>query len=205
MTETALDRDGLTFLDYLRPVWRFKVIVVLVVVLAAAATYFLVNRQEKIYQSTSDVFVGQSTLEQVLNPAGALQLSTTAVANQALQLATPQVARVVRHNLRLTTSPQALLGEIAVVPSSTTDLLTITATSPSPQLAAALANGFAQAYFQLAGGNLLTSARGSLKATETRLQQLAPDRQTPPFASGFNSRSRHWKVSSAALRPSADS
>ena len=92
MTETALDRDGLTFLDYLRPVWRFKVIVVLVVVLAAAATYFLVNRQEKIYQSTSDVFVGQSTLEQVLNPAGALQLSTTAVANQALQLATPQVA-----------------------------------------------------------------------------------------------------------------
>jgi succinoglycan biosynthesis transport protein ExoP len=170
-TTPAPSPGGLTFLDYLRPVWRFKVIVVLVVVLAAAATYFYENHQTKVYQSSTRLYVGQSTLQELLTPTAAVQSPTT-VANQALLLTTPAVADVVRKRLNLTSSPRALLDAIQAVPSSNTSFLTITAKNANPDLAARLANGFAQAYLRVAGGSLVGSARSSLRATEGRLKQL---------------------------------
>jgi capsular exopolysaccharide synthesis family protein len=175
MMEATPDSGGLTLLDYLRPVWRFKFIVVLVVILAAAATYVYTNRKTKIYQTSTQLYVGQSSLQQLLNPGGAAELSdTNTIADQALLLTTPTVARVVRANLRLTEPPQALLGAIQAAPSATTDFVTITATSTNPALAARLADGFAQAYIQVASGNLVSNARSSLRANENQLQNLAP-------------------------------
>ena len=166
------DRSELTFLDYLRPVWRFKLIVLLVVVLAAGATYAYTNSETKVYQASTQLYVGQSSLQQLLSPTAAVQSPTT-VANQALLLTTPAVANAVRTNLKLTESPEALLSTIQVVPSSTTDFLTITAKSTNPNLVAGLANGFARAYLQVAGGDLVSSARSSLQSAESRLQHLA--------------------------------
>jgi capsular exopolysaccharide synthesis family protein len=172
--EATADGGGLTFLDYLRPVWRFKFVVLLVVILAAAATYVYESHKTKIYQASTQLYVGQSSLQQLLNPGGAASFAgTNTLADQALLLMTPNVASVVRANLRLSQSPEALLGAIQAAPSSSTDFVDITATSTNPALAARLADGFAQAYIQVAGGNLLNSAKSSLAAVENQLRTLA--------------------------------
>jgi succinoglycan biosynthesis transport protein ExoP len=170
MTEPA-DDGGLSALDYLRPVWRFKFVVLAVVVLATAATYFYADHKTKIYQASTQLYVGQSSLQQLLSPSATAQSDRT-VADQALLATTPKVAEVVRKGLRLPASTEALRRAVSVAPDSTTDFLTITAQSTKPGLAAQLANGFAHAYLQVAGGNLLNSAQTSLRAVQQRLAQV---------------------------------
>src|ERR1039458_4585282 len=153
MTGFADDAGGMTVLDYLRPVWRFKVVVPVVIVLAAAATYVYTNRETKVYQASTQLYVGQSSLQQLLSPSATVQSDRT-VADQAVLATTPKVAEVVIKRLNLSESPEALLRTIEVVPDATTDFLTITASDANPKFAASLSNGFAQAYVEAAGGSL---------------------------------------------------
>jgi capsular exopolysaccharide synthesis family protein len=162
---------GLTVLDYLRPVWRFKIPVILVVVIAAAGTYLYTNRKPKLYQSSATLYVGQSSLESLLNPASTAN-SVRTVADQAALLRTPAVAALVQKQLRLGVPPAALLGSISASPSASGDFLDLISAARSPRLAAALANGFAQAYLKLQTRNVVSGAKASLLATQARLKQL---------------------------------
>ena len=170
MNDNPEKQGELTFADYVRPVWRFKFIVVLVVAIAAAGTYVYTNRQQKVYQSTTQVFVGQSELQQLLNPL-ATQTPRT-VADQATLVTTPTVAEQVKKQLKLPYPPDALLGSVQAVPSQQADFMTITASTNSPTLAAELANGFAKAYLKLRTSNLVNSAKAALVEAQRQLASL---------------------------------
>jgi polysaccharide biosynthesis transport protein len=159
---------SLTVLDYLRPVWRFRWIVLIVVVLAAAATYFVTNRETKVYQTSTDLYIGQSDLQQLLDETSAP--TDTTDANQALLVTTPAVAAAVQKTLKLPYSPQALLGAVSASSNSNTNFLTVTAQGTNPQLAAKLANAFAQAYLQQRQADVVASARIAVKTAQAQLQ-----------------------------------
>ena len=170
MNDNPEKQGELTFADYVRPVWRFKFIVVLVVAVAAAGTYAYTNRQQKVYESATQVFVGQSELQQLLNPL-ATQTPRT-IADQATLVTTPTVAEQVKKQLSLPYPPDALLGAVQAVPSQQADFLTITAETNSPTLAAELANGFAKAYLKLRTLNLVNSAKAALVEADKQLAAL---------------------------------
>lgn len=160
----------LTVLDYLRPVWRFKVVVVVVVALAAAATYVYANRETKVYQASTQLYVGPSSLQQLLSTTN-IAPTDRGIADQALLATTPAVAAAVRKLLKLPYSTDTLLTAVQAVPDSTADFLTITAKNTDAQLAARLANGFAQAYLQLRLANVVNSARTALQSAQSQLRK----------------------------------
>ena len=166
-----MESDGgageLTFVDYLRPVWRFKYIVVLVTVLAVGATYWYSNRATKVYQTATQLYVGQSDLQQLLNPG--VILGASRLADDAILVTTPAVAQVVKTNLHLPYPADDLLGYVAAAPGTSGDFLTITAQSSSPKFAAELANGFAQAYLQINHNNVVHAAQTQLRAVQNQL------------------------------------
>ena len=86
--DTGTAGGGLTVVDYLRPVWRFKFAVVLVVALAAAGTYLYTRRETKVYDTSTELYVGQSSLQQLLNPNNGSQ-DPRILADQAQLLQTP--------------------------------------------------------------------------------------------------------------------
>ena len=167
MTPDSPGGGELTVLDYLRPVWRFRFAVVAIVVLAAAATYIYTNREARVYETSTNLYVGQSQLQQIINPA--VILSSRSVADEASLLTTPAVAEEVVRRLKLPYSPLDLLGAVQAVPSATEDFLTIAAQAGNPQLAARIANGFAQAFITLRNRDLVQSAKTALSQAQAQL------------------------------------
>jgi succinoglycan biosynthesis transport protein ExoP len=137
------DEDRLDLRAYLRPVWRWKWVVVLIVGIATAGTYFLSSRQPKQYVSSTPVYIV------VADPAAAvgspqLQLLGPPSAQNMQDLATAQsVAAAVYQRLHL---PLGSAGYVSVAPlggsAGATSFLVVTATSSSPTLAARLANTY---------------------------------------------------------------
>jgi succinoglycan biosynthesis transport protein ExoP len=174
-TQTLKPADGgagsLTFLDYLRPAWRFKFPLILLVVVAAGLTYAVSNRSPKSYGTSATMYVGQSVLQQALSPAQAAS-GTRSIADEAELIQTPQVAGLVKQRLHLRAPEGAILGAISAAASGQTDFVTITARTGDPVLAAKLANGFARAFITLSNRQLISGARVSLAATERQLSRI---------------------------------
>jgi polysaccharide biosynthesis transport protein len=141
------ESTDLTPLDYLRPVWRFKWLVLLVVLIAAAATYEYYSHKTKIYEASTQLYVGASALDTVLQQVNAQ--GARSLADDAALVTTPQVAARVASDLKLKVDPNSLLGSVAVVASSSSDFLTLSVESANPQYASDLVNGFAQAYIEV--------------------------------------------------------
>jgi polysaccharide biosynthesis transport protein len=160
----------LTVLDYLRPVWRFKIGVVLVVIAAAIGTYAYANHQPRVYETSTELYVGQSELQQVVNPT--VTLSSRSVADEATLLTTPAVAEAVRTKLKLPYTPNQLLSTVQATPSASEDFLTITVQSSSPQLAAVIANGFAHEFLRLRNADLVNSARTAVAQAQAQLNHV---------------------------------
>ncbi len=161
-----------SFLDYLRPVWRFKYGVVLLIIAAAAGTYVFYDRQDRVYETTTQLYVGQSDLQGLLGSGGASASTDRSIANQARLVSAPRVARGVARSLKLNVPPEALLGSITSLPNTNSDFLTIGAESHDPQLAANLANGFASEYLRVKRGDVVSTARAALRKAEGQVGKL---------------------------------
>ena len=169
---SAIEETGLSPFDYLRPVWRFKWGVLLVVAAAAAATYFYYDHRPKHFETGTQLYVGQSSLDQLLGSTSSPAGDARALANQARLVTTPQVAGVVARRLRLNVSPQALLGVVSVHPDAEADFLTIVTEASSGQLAADLANGFARAYIAVRRASIRADAQRALANAQEQLLRV---------------------------------
>ena len=160
---------GVAPLDYLRPVWRFKWIALLIVVVAGAACYAYFERQAKTYESSTQLYVGQSDIDQLLTVQGAnAGNSQRELANQARLVTAPDVAAAVIRRLRLNRTTGDVLDSVTVRPDADADFLTIAATAATPRLAASLADAFASEYLGLRRRN--TQAQARAQATQARQQ-----------------------------------
>jgi capsular exopolysaccharide synthesis family protein len=164
------DSPELSPLDYLRPVWRFKWIVLVVVLVAAAATYEYYDHKPKIYAASTQLFVGASTLDTVLGEVSSQD--PRSLADDAALVTTPQVAARVNSDLKLHLDPAGLLGDITVTPASSSDFLTLTVESENPQFAAELVNGFARAYVEVSQQNANTAVANAVAHIQSELASL---------------------------------
>jgi len=148
---------------YRRRLW----LIVVVVVAVSAVVYKYYSGKPVQYSATTSLFVRGGHLPIVgtdneLDPI-------RSVANEATLVQTPAVAQRVAQLLGYKGNPNDLLSEVVVVPSATSDFISITAVDPDPKRAAAIANGFAQAFVALS-----TSLPAGKKASLPSAEQVDP-------------------------------
>src|SRR5580700_1046205 len=123
--------DALDLRAYLRPVWRWKWVIVAITILAAAGTYEIAKRQPKTYVAATSLYV------QNADPAagiGVANAAPTPPSQQSLQdiatLFTAQdITSKVYARLQL---PIGSAGGVVVTPVASSSFLDVTATSNSP-------------------------------------------------------------------------
>jgi polysaccharide biosynthesis transport protein len=145
---TAPRQDGLDLHRYARQVWRRKWVLLAVILLIPAATYFLTDRQAKVYQASNLLKVGS----QDISVSNQLTFSSSGTSETATIIKTTGVARLAARQLGLPpTSARSLLGKISTsVQDEGTDtgFMRIIARDSEPQRAASIANAFAAAITQ---------------------------------------------------------
>lgn len=160
---------GFSFVDYIRPVWRFKWLVLLVVIIAAGATYSLYVHKPTRYEASTQLYVGGSSLSTLLGNQNAAFLAPSVFAEDASLLTTTPVASRVISDLKLNTTPAALLGALSVSSDATSDALALTVTAAQPQQAVNIVNGFARAYLEVSTGATETTEQNAIKSIKSQL------------------------------------
>ena len=154
-------------LDYFKPVWRFKWLVLVVVLAAAGAAYEYYRHKPTSYESSTTLYVGSSSIGSLLN--GSAVVAPATLNEDAQLVTTPQVASRVAQDLKLKVNPYALLGSIAVTSDITSDTLTLTASAAQPQLAISLVNGFAHAYLEVSAATEQAGAQDAINGIKRQL------------------------------------
>jgi capsular exopolysaccharide synthesis family protein len=163
--------------DYLRPIWRFKWILVPLVALIVVATYKVTDRQHRVYEATAVVYVGASDLDQLLAGGGGnLPSDLRSIANQSRLIQSAPVAAKVAQTLGIRVSPDALAGAVAVATDPNSDFITVKARAGNPVFTARLANTFVLSYLDIRRANQLRAARDALRTSQERYAGL-PARQ----------------------------
>jgi len=158
----APEEEGLTLRDYLAVVWRRKWIILLVVIVATAAAYFFSARQPEVYQAQTDLIyeapldvanplTGGSSYNSVYDRAAELQSVGAVIQSREIRSATTELLATEGFTVDLTADESAPVTVTAEVPETGTDAYTnnvvsIIAESESPELAAAAANAYADAF-----------------------------------------------------------
>lgn len=163
--------EELDLRSYVRPVWRRKWIVLAIVVVATAATYFIASRRPKEYTSSTDLYV------QVADPTlnlgssiGSPGIVTSQQLGDVAQLITAQsVTSAVSHAIGV---PVAAAGSVTTTPSTTSDFVTVTATSHDPAMAARLANGYVSAFLAARRQAVTSEALTDVRAARATLSSL---------------------------------
>jgi capsular exopolysaccharide synthesis family protein len=170
--EDHLSPGAVSPLDYLRPVWRFKWIALLIVIVAAGGAYAYYAQKPKTYESSTQLYVGQSDIDQLLtaqtiNPGN----SQRDLANQARLVTTPDVAAAVIRRLKVSRTTDDILTSVTVRPDAVADFLTIATTASSPRMAADLADAFATEYLAIRRRNTQRQARSQVTRVREQLRR----------------------------------
>lgn len=140
---TPENNESQDFRAYLRSLWRWKFLVLGFLLVVPAISYALEARKQPLYTSSALVQAEAVALDPSL-------FGTQPTGNQSILT----IARLVQTRTisaaagRLLQPPEpgsAISGLVQTVPDTDTDFLTISATAPTPQRAADVANAFARA------------------------------------------------------------
>jgi Mrp family chromosome partitioning ATPase/capsular polysaccharide biosynthesis protein len=171
MARTAEQVETPNLQDYLAPVWRFKWAILALALAVALVTYFHYDSQPRTYESSTDIYLGTSGVEELVT--GTEQTgSERELANQARVLRSRPVAARVAKEMGFEGDPEALLGGLQVVADPDADFLTLVAVWSDPQGAARLANAFAQAFLDQRLATRRDDAARALEAARSAMADL---------------------------------
>lgn len=162
---SSLQPETTDFRDYVRPIWAHKLMILFLVAAVTGGTYWYYDRQPRVYQSATQVFVGSTTADAATVAAA----DDRVLVNQAALLRTPKVAQRVATQIGFQGDPNALLGLISVVPTSGSDFLQLVGTANDPNLAAQVANGFAKAFIDARSEDAAAANNEKIKTLEAQL------------------------------------
>lgn len=154
------DRRGTrepSLLDYLRTVWRHKLLVLLTIVVAVGAVIGIDSRRHKVYQSNAQILLSN---QGATGSAVAAGLSQASVATDLELIQSTPVKNLVTKMLHAP-APTVAASEVGA-----TDVAQISVNASSPTFAAAAANAYARAYLR----HETTSYLSSQLATQHQLQ-----------------------------------
>ena len=202
MAQEASHHEASSLSAYLRVLRRRKWIVIVCALLVPLAAFFFSARQEKIYQSSAEVYLNKQDIGSALTGIENQALfvdEDRAAETQANLASVPAVAQRALKNAGVTDmTADDLLAESSVASKGLSDILEFTVTDPDPQRAEKLASAYALAFTQYRGQLDSASIRTARKEVDRKLAQLEADgqeglgpvRQAWPRASSSSRRSR---------------
>jgi Mrp family chromosome partitioning ATPase/capsular polysaccharide biosynthesis protein len=160
--------------EYLRPILsRWPIVLGLAVVIAAGA-YYQAQKKEVTYVARTQLLIQPTSQvdELIVGPSGQWSDPNRIAANHATLLMTRGVAKRVADKLGYKAAPENLLGAVSVNIDENSDFLTLAATAGNPRSAAAIANGFAEAFVESRSAEFRAEARAAQRSAERQLAQL---------------------------------
>lgn len=150
----------MTFIDTIKIINRYRVLIVITLIVSGAFGYFWSARQTKLYEASITLLVGQNQgLSENLSFTTALQ----DVANSMSKMIVSRtVAEKVIDDYDLQMSAGEVLGGLSAQPIQQTQLIIVSFVDTDPQRAADVANGTGQAFSELIGRT--ESSRSGLTA-----------------------------------------
>jgi Mrp family chromosome partitioning ATPase/capsular polysaccharide biosynthesis protein len=172
MDDSASTRTDLR--EFLRPILtRWPIVLGLAVVIAAGAYYQEQKKEISFVARTQLLIQPTSQVEDlIVGPSGQWSDPNRIATNHATLLMTRGVAARVADKLGYKAPPENLLGAVAVRTDENSDFLTLTATAGNPRSAAAIANGFAEAFVESRSDEFRAEARAAQRSAERQLAQL---------------------------------
>jgi len=162
---------------YLRPVLKRWWLILAVVPVVTIGTYLYYDHKPKVYSASTELFVQQSTLNQLL-VGSTSSTSTSSVENLALLIRTKAVAELATKELAKEHAPTTG-GGISAQPIEKSNFIVISATAATPRGAAQLANAYAHAFANIQTRQLRGEASQTLETAQKQLDHLG----TGPTAS----------------------
>jgi len=166
----GLHHEAVDLRAYLRPLWRWRLVVLAIALIAGGATYALTVREHKTYVAKTRVYV------QNADPVASITSSTPAgtPSQQALQdiatLFTSQaIVAAVYRQLHL---PVGSAGSVAVTIEPNASFVDVTASSRSPAFAARLANTYARVFLASQAASVAAAARSDASAATSTLNLI---------------------------------
>jgi Mrp family chromosome partitioning ATPase/capsular polysaccharide biosynthesis protein len=185
VTSPYLDRasstEGSDVRRYLGALRQHAFLIIFLVVLGVGASFLVSETSAKRYKASADVVVtpvssSDSTFVGI-NVFRDSSDQSRAVLTLARFLSSRGTALLAKQVLHSPLSASSLLSRISVQPIGQADIVSITATAPTPTAASAIANGFAQAMirqrnaaFQAAVATQITRIRQYLKTLPSAVQ-----------------------------------
>jgi Mrp family chromosome partitioning ATPase len=181
------------------PLWKRKWLILAVGVLVAAATYAYYKRQPTLYSATTQLYLGGSSEEQLLNggPARA-SLNDRDIADQAAIINSSAIGEPVHRRLREAHELAAAHGKARASASANSDFVTIIAEAHTSKGAVTLANAYAQAYVKRQHSGYRRQVHAAIAGTRRQLHRIEAAQSAPA------SRSR-GRGASATTTPTATS
>jgi capsular exopolysaccharide synthesis family protein len=167
--------------QFLRTLWRRKLIVLMTVVLATATTYVLARTAPKVYAATATLFVGDRSA--AADNFQALQSSQALAKTYAELIQSRNVADRVATALGRGQRGDDLLQDVAFQPITDTQLLSITAEADSARGAAVLANQYARTFIDYAKTNLASQTKSDISLVDPAQQPTGAIRPRPALYS----------------------
>jgi non-specific protein-tyrosine kinase len=150
------------FVGYLRTLWRRKWTIIIVTVLAVGAAIGFSKSQTPTYQASAKVLLQSSS---TLPAFGASSPNPPNLSDEIQRLQSPSVAALV--DKKLGTAPPVSGHAL-----SNTDIMVVTASSRSPEVAALVANAYANAYIQQRQSASLASYLSAAKVIQDQIAAL---------------------------------
>ncbi|HKV68858.1 MAG TPA: polysaccharide biosynthesis tyrosine autokinase [Gaiellales bacterium] len=176
-----------TLSDYLGVLRRRIWIVILAIVIAVGAAYLVSSRQTPAYEATSEVNVGGSSISTILNPASHVS-SSVVQQNVASAAQAAHTTRIAAATLKAAgvhgMTPQDLLDETTITPSSTTSFFTIAVTDRHPDRSMQLATAYANTYVVISNRDAVAGLNAKLQALNSKIAKLQKKINTEILASG---------------------
>ena len=154
---------------YIRPIWRWKWVVVAMAILAAGATYALTSREAKVYQSSIQLYVTNPDPAAALKDQSQSLITAAALQDMSTLFTAESVTVSVYKELHL---PFGSAGSVVVTPSQTSDFISITSASHSPLLAAELATAYVKVFLAGQSQSVVAAAKADASASRAALQGI---------------------------------
>jgi len=185
---------------YLRAIRRRWRLVVLLTLITTGVALALSATAEEEYEATADLLLrDEEPINSILDPGGT---SAPADAERALNtqvelVETGAIVHAVRRQLDVELSADALLDQLEVELSNTSNVMSLTATAEEPLLAADIANAFAETYVVSRLESARQRYRDAARLAEAQLQALSEEGRTSPEGQALQARLRDLEIAAA--------
>jgi len=193
--EKTQDQGTVRLADYLRFIRERWWVILIVVVVFVGTTVVVTVRKTPQYQASAEVIHQTAGWETtLLGVNSAFYYYAQKIPVDARLLASPDVAERAKTRMGSARSAAELLGMISVEPLAETETIRVRAVSPDPTEAAAIANGFVEAFVAVRKEDMSASLATAKSVLEQQIQAIPPAEQGGSFAASLQQRLQQLNI-----------